>query len=403
VKAKNKCKLTQMLVKRLKVTGTRPDMVWDTLCYGLVFVVQPSGHRTFRFFYSIAGRPRWIDLGWIYLADAREIGFGLRADIARGLDPWAERRKKVLQRNITFGDLHKQYVTFAAKERKAWKQPDRLIRRYVLPKWGKIEAASITSADVRAMTTKIAAPILARQVLMAASAIYTWAMKPQQGILTANPCKGVEHAESKDRERVLSNTEIVAFWKEFSRLDPVRGAALKSLLLLGQRPGEVSHMRHEHIRDDEWWEMPGAAIARIGWPGIKNGQDHRVYLAEEVRDVIRGLRDAAHPLTGFVFATASGRSVSGLSAAMQSICERLRCERATPHDLRRSHGTLITGLGFGRDAMNRIQNHKEGGITDVYDRYEYAVENQKIMKALARHILKIAEGSEVDLMIAEEK
>jgi hypothetical protein len=27
-------------------------------------------------------------------------------------------------------------------------------------------------------------------------------------------------------------------------------------------------------------------------------------------------------------------------------------------------------LGFGRDAMNRVQNHREGGIADVYDRHE---------------------------------
>jgi hypothetical protein len=27
------------------------------------------------------------------------------------------------------------------------------------------------------------------------------------------------------------------------------------------------------------------------------------------------------------------------------------------------------------DAMNRIQNHKEGGIGSVYDRHQYAEEN----------------------------
>jgi hypothetical protein len=57
--------------------------------------------------------------------------------------------------------------------------------------------------------------------------------------------------------------------------------------------------------------------------------------------------------------------------------------RAVPHDLRRTHGTRITGLGFGRPAMNRIQNHREGGISSVYDRFEYAAENQKIMEAVA--------------------
>ena len=40
---------------------------------------------------------------------------------------------------------------------------------------------------------------------------------------------------------------------------------------------------------------------------------------------------------------------------MRDICRELRCnEKATPHDLRRTHGTMITRLRFGRDAMNRI-------------------------------------------------
>ena len=72
------------------------------------------------------------------------------------------------------------------------------------------------------------------------------------------------------------------------------------------------------------------------------------------------------------------------------ICKQLGVERATPHDLRRTHGTMITGLGFGRDAMNRIQNHKEGGIADVYDQHEYADENKRIMEVVAVRILALA-------------
>jgi integrase len=77
---------------------------------------------------------------------------------------------------------------------------------------------------------------------------------------------------------------------------------------------------------------------------------------------------------------------------MRTICAKLKVERATPHDLRRTHGTTITSLGFGREAMNRVQNHKEGGIADVYDRHEYADENKQVMEAVAARILALAEG-----------
>jgi hypothetical protein len=54
---------------------------------------------------------------------------------------------------------------------------------------------------------------------------------------------------------------------------------------------------------------------------------------------------------------------------------------------------MVTRLGFGRDAMNRIQNHKEGGIADVYDRHEYADENKRVMEAVAARIMALAKGT----------
>lgn len=67
-------------------------------------------------------------------------------------------------------------------------------------------------------------------------------------------------------------------------------------------------------------------------------------------------------------------------------------EQAMPHDLRRTHGSTSTALGFGRDAMNRIQNYREGGIASVYDRHEYADENRSVMEAVAARIVALAEG-----------
>ena len=42
--------------------------------------------------------------------------------------------------------------------------------------------------------------------------------------------------------------------------------------------------------------------------------------------------------------------------------------------------------------MNRIQNHKEGGIASVYDRHEYADENKRVMEAVAARIMTLVEG-----------
>jgi integrase len=115
-----------------------------------------------------------------------------------------------------------------------------------------------------------------------------------------------------------------------------------------------------------------------------------VWLPEPVRRLIDS--DEA---TGFVFASqrfGSRRPVHKLDVVMREICKTLGVEPVRPHDLRRTHGTTIAKLKFGREAMNRIQNHKEGGIADVYDVHEYADENKHIMESVAAHILALAEG-----------
>ena len=118
-------------------------------------------------------------------------------------------------------------------------------------------------------------------------------------------------------------------------------------------------MRREHIIDSGWWEMPGEPVPALGWPGTKNGESHRVWLPKAARAIIADLTDDG-VTSGFVFARPRGGPIHGLDGAMRYICAKLGVERATPHDLRRTHGSTITALGFGRDAMNRIQNHKEG-------------------------------------------
>jgi integrase len=55
-------------------------------------------------------------------------------------------------------------------------------------------------------------------------------------------------------------------------------------------------------------------------------------------------------------------SVNRSGTLMERLVAEIGIERATPHDLRRTALTMITRLGFGRDAMDRIANHKTNSV-----------------------------------------
>jgi len=367
--------LTELLLRRLRPRAQR-FLIWDRKQSGLALQIRPNGRRGWKCIYSCRGRVRWFHLGdgnAIGLQQARELARDIMYAVAKGEDPQAEKRAR---RNAgTFAELAERYVEDYAKRRnKSWRQGDKLVRRYLLPSWAKLEAKSITRSEVRLAIGRIAAPVLANQVLAAASAIFSWAVK--QEVIAVNPCRGVERNETASRERVLADSELRLFWEAFGRAGRA-GTALKLILLTGQRPGEVAHMRSEHIVDG-WWEMPGKPVEALDWPGTKNGQSHRVWLPEPAQ---------------LLLSSAKTITASKLDPVMRSICAELGiADKVTPHDLRRTHGTKVTALGFGRDAMNRVQNHREGGIASVYDRHEYAEENKRIMETVAAELIRLAEG-----------
>ena len=157
--APRKQKFSDGFIQRLQPQAARAYAVWDTRQPGLAVVVQPSGHRAFKFVYSFKSRPRWYHIGnaAIAVADARKLAAGVMLKVIEGHDPAAEKK----------ADASGQYVcgigrglcrTVRQKEKQSWPQADRLVRAYSLPRWGKLPANSITRADVKAMMSRIAAP-----------------------------------------------------------------------------------------------------------------------------------------------------------------------------------------------------------------------------------------------------
>ncbi len=389
-RAARKRNFTELFVRNAKPEpGRAYALVWDTGQRGLALQVTAAGHKSFKAIYSRQGRARWFTIGSVSdipLAEARTQAAEVRIAAARGQDPAAEKRA---QRDTgTFAELADRYVDEYAKRRnKSWEQAAGLIATYVVPRWGKLTAASISRSDVKALMRSMDdRPVLGNQVLASVGAIFTWAAKEE--ILPPdrpNPCRGIERNPTRARERILADSEIGPVWKALAEVDPTVGKALRMVLLTGQRPGEVSWMRREHIKDG-WWQMPGERISDA-WPGTKNGRSNRVWLSQATQDLIAGEGP------GFVFqAPRGGPLTNGLDRAMREVCMKLGIDPARPHDLRRTFGSMVTGLEFGRQAMDRILNHADHSVGSVYDRHSYSNEDRVIMESVAARILALVEG-----------
>jgi integrase len=373
MKAKEKRVLRELDLRRRKPGKARS--IWDARQPGLVLRVRASGHAALAFVFNHRGRTRWLTFGsGLLLADVRVVAARLRLAVVEGRDPAAERKED--READTFGALYDRYLDYAKNKKKnrAWQQSDYLVRRHLLPRWGRKIAREITTAEAQAAIDAIASPSVANQTRAAASVVFTFGVKKK--VLAFNPVRDVERNKMKSRERVLSDSEVAAFW-------PCLSPALRVLLLTGQRPGEIINMNRAHIRDG-WWEMPGAPDAKLGWRGTKNGRDHRVWLVAASREII-GDEDES----GNVFPRRPE-----LDAQMREICRRLGVgEKVTPHDLRRSWTTRAAELGVTRLVVDRVLNHVDHSVTGgVYDRYAYSREIMVAMERVAEHLVTLAEG-----------
>ena len=206
--------------------------------------------------------------------------------------------------------------------------------------------------------------------------------------------QGMGHTNPKERarDRILSDNEIRAFSKatEPSRSDAYR-ILICVLLLTGQRRQEVAGMRWSEI-DGDIWTVPGE------W--MKQRRDHLVVLSDTARSLLGTL-----PYLGdFVFGRASATPFSGFSKSKRMLDDRMhqalgtvaaaQSKPWTHHDLRRTARSLMARAGVRPDIAERVLNHAVSGMQAVYDRYDYAPEQQFALLALERLVLQIvASGS----------
>ncbi len=92
-------------------------------------------------------------------------------------------------------------------------------------------------------------------------------------------------------------------------------------------------------------------------------------------------------LGDYVFSTTRGdRPISGYSKMKARLAQIASFNDWRIHDLRRSAATGMAQLGIPVSTISRILNHKEGGVTKIYNRYSYQDEKRRALDTWGRKV-----------------
>ena len=388
------------------LAGRRTDY-YDTVVPGLVLRVTPAGARTWAVKYSVRNRNERYTIGGtelFSLAEARAEARRVRALVALGKDPLAERRQ-ARQRGLTVGELAEQCLAsdeLAALRPTTRRDYTRLVAREIKPRLGSRPAGALATEDVMGELERIKAraPITALHVQRLLHRIYSWGLGKR--LVAASPLAGVPPvASAQQRDRVLSAEEIVAVWRACDLLGAPYGEAVQLLLLTLARESMVLGMRSEELVLDAAsprWVLPAERM--------KGRRPHVVPLAPQAVALIRRRLDAGaadQQQCLFPAPNTSGHVVwsDKVSRRLRALAEQqLGAPMAhwTIHGLRHAGSThLRKEFEVGRDVVALLLSHQVRGGGDAtarYDRSELLGARRAALVAWAAWIERRVSGAE---------
>ena len=307
---------------------------------GLYLVVRESGSKSWVQRVTVDGRRTDIGLGGfpdVTLALARRKSEEIRAAIAEGRDPLAERRQPGVP---TFRDAAAQYIEDKSAE---WRRPQQArdwraqLKAHAYPAFGNTRVDRITRGSVVAVLRPLwtTRPAQARKLRQRIRAVFGAAMA--HGHLDLNPAGEVIDAALpkipavKDHFEAIPYQDVPAALRQIGASGASTAARLsfRFLVLTAARSGEVRGARWGEIdMDGRTWTIPADRM--------KAGVEHRVPLSDAALDVLR----EAKALGGGVFVFPSPwRGVDSLSDRTVTKMLRHNGIAATAHGFRTSFKT----------------------------------------------------------------
>jgi integrase len=184
------------------------------------------------------------------------------------------------------------------------------------------------------------------------------------------------------RTRVLNDEELRALWAASEQLGYPVGAAMKMLLLCGQRKSEVTMARwREFSLPNKLWTIPAERF--------KSKVEHIVPLSDAMLKLLDTLPRWASG--DFLFSSNGGRTpITGFQRGKRQL--EAAVGAAAPwvvHDTRRTVRTRLSGLHVAEHVAELVIGHAKRGLERIYNQHRYERELRAALEAWAKQLQSI--------------
>ena len=327
--------LTAMEIKNLKA-GPKTKRYGDGR--GLYLVVRANGSKAWVQRIAVDGCRTDIGLGGfpdVSLARARRKRGEIRAAVADGRDPRAERRQPTLP---TFREIAEQYIEDNAGRWRHGKTAANwhgCLSTYAYPAFGNTRIDRITRADVLAALRPAwtAKPSISKKLRQRIRAVFATAMA--HGHIDLNPAGEVIDAALAKTPAVKAHFRALPYRDVPGAMEKIEASTaslacrltFRFLVLTAARSGEARGALWDEIdMEARIWTIPGSRM--------KAGREHRVPLSDEALEVLRRAQ-ALDDNSGLVFPSLfkPGREMSDMTLT-KLLRDNGLATRATVHGFR---------------------------------------------------------------------
>ncbi len=262
----------------------------------------------------------------------------------------------------------------------------RVVNKYILPKWKDRDFLSIKKSDVTALLDYVEDNHGARQadaVLSIVRQIMRWyASRSDDYVCVVDGRMRRSNPMERRRKRKLDDHEIRLLWSAADKV-VAYGDLARFALWTGQRLRTIAQMQWEHVLDGVW---------TIPVEDRQKGHGEILPLPNlAVQVLARQPRVAGNP---YVFAgrKAGGhfnnfpRSKPRLDTAIAEVNDGEPIPDWVFHDLRRTARSLLARAGVQQEIAERVLGHAQDAMVETYDQHDYERERGVALQKLAAQI-----------------